>query len=268
MAAAAETYERFFVPALFGQWPGRVIESSGIESGQRVLDVGCGTGALARAASRVVGSTGRVVGLDPNPGMLEVARRSPETVEWINGVAEDIPFPDGEFDHVVTLFAAMFFEDPGLAMEEMSRVAADGGQVTVVTWAEIGRAPGYAAMASLLEELFGGAVARALTGPFSLGRADDLRDLLAGPLSDVQVSLVPGEARFESIEAWVHTEIRGWTLADSIDDEQYKMLLRESQTRLSGFADSTGMVTFPAPALIGHGRPDRRQRSRLAPGRS
>lgn len=251
---AAETYERFFVPALFGQWPPQVVAHAGTEPGQRVLDVGCGTGVLARAVSHIVGADGRVVGLDPNLGMLEVARRSPEPIEWVPGMAEDLPFADGEFDHVVSQFAAMFFDDRHRAVEEMARVTAPGGTVTVVTWAEIDSAPGYAAMASLLDELFGTAVARSLAAPFTIGRVEDLQKLLAPALSDVRVSLVPGEARFESIDAWVHTEIRGWTLADAIDNEQYGVLLAEARTRLLVFADSTGAVTFPITALVGSGR--------------
>ncbi|MFP5332550.1 MAG: class I SAM-dependent methyltransferase, partial [Acidimicrobiia bacterium] len=254
---AAEVYETFFVPGLFGQWPERVIDTTGIASGHRVLDVGCGTGVLARAAWRVVGKEGRVVGLDPNVGMLEVARRSPEPIEWVPGVAENLPFADGEFDHVVSQFAAMFFEDRARAVEEMARVAADDGRVTVVTWAEISQSPGYLAMASLLEELFGAATARAVTVPFTLGRPSEVRDLLAQALSDVRIEVLPGEASFESIEAWVHTEIRGWTLAGSIDDDQYDALLRACLTRMAPFTDTTGRVRFPAPALVGHGTPSR-----------
>lgn len=254
VVAAAETYERFFVPALFGQWPPRVIEMAGVAPGQRVLDVGCGTGVLARAASDLVGPAGRVVGVDPNAGMLEVARRSPEVVEWVPGSAEDLPFPNGSFDHVVSLFAAMFFRDRARAMEEMARVVVHGGSVTVVTWAELDTAPGYAAMASLFDDLFGPSAARAVTAPFSLGRVPELQALLEEATSHVQVRSVSGEARFASIDSWIHTEIRGWTLADEIDDEQFAELVEAGRDRLRAFADGTGRVTFPVSALVGIGR--------------
>lgn len=75
---AAEVYEQFFVPALFGQWAGHTLDAAGITEtsgpGSRVLDVGCGTGVVARKAARRVGPTGRVRGLDPNAGMLAEAR--------------------------------------------------------------------------------------------------------------------------------------------------------------------------------------------------
>ena len=72
---AAETYEEFFVPALFQEWAERVVDAAQIEGGQHVLDVACGTGVLARAAARRVGPKGSVIGLDVNEGMLAVAQR-------------------------------------------------------------------------------------------------------------------------------------------------------------------------------------------------
>lgn len=77
---AARVYQDFFVPSLFGAWAEPVADAAGLRPGQRVLDVGCGTGVHARAAARRVGPTGRVVGVDPNEGMLAVAACSTEPV--------------------------------------------------------------------------------------------------------------------------------------------------------------------------------------------
>jgi SAM-dependent methyltransferase len=63
---AAVAYEKDFVPAIFAQWPPVLAEIAGIKPGDRVLDVACGTGVLAREAATRVGSTGRVTGLDLN----------------------------------------------------------------------------------------------------------------------------------------------------------------------------------------------------------
>ncbi len=73
---AAEVYESCFVPAIFGAWADPVADAAGIEVGNRVLDVACGTGVLAREALRRVGQKGLVVGLDLNEGMLAVAART------------------------------------------------------------------------------------------------------------------------------------------------------------------------------------------------
>ncbi len=77
--SAAEVYEKELVPAIFGPWAELVIDLADPQKGDRVLDVACGTGIIARTVADRVGPTGAVVGVDLNPGMLKVARtRSPE----------------------------------------------------------------------------------------------------------------------------------------------------------------------------------------------
>jgi ubiquinone/menaquinone biosynthesis C-methylase UbiE len=70
---AAETYERALVPAVFASWAPLVVALASPRPGERVLDVACGTGVVARLVAERVGRTGHVVGLDLNPGMLAVA---------------------------------------------------------------------------------------------------------------------------------------------------------------------------------------------------
>ena len=249
-ATAAETYEAFFVPALFGQWPDRVLDIAGLATGDEVLDVGCGTGIVARAAARRLDGSGSVTGMDINDGMLDVARRAPESVTWRHGPAEHLPFPDQTFDRVVSQFALMFFADQAAALAEMARVTRPGGTITIATWASIDQTPGYAAMIDLLQRLFGHDTAAALQAPFTLGTEDQLTVVLSDVLPDTTITRHEGVARFDSLEAWVHTDIRGWTLADMIDDRQYAELLAAAQTELAAFAEHDGRVRFPAPALI------------------
>ena len=248
--SAAEVYETFFVPALFGQWPDRVLDAAEVGVGERVLDVGCGTGVLARAAVARVGRSGRVAGLDPNEGMLAVARRFGPEVAWMAGVAEALPYPEASFDRVVSQFALMFFSDPPAALGEMARVLSPGRSAAIATWASLDTTPGYAAMVELLGELFGEAAADALRAPFRLGDPDEVHELVATAFRDPVVTTHHGTARFESVESWVHTDVRGWTLADMIDDGQYAKLLRVAKRRLHSFTDTHGQVAFPAPALI------------------
>jgi ubiquinone/menaquinone biosynthesis C-methylase UbiE len=250
-ASAAEVYEEFFVPALFGQWPPALLDAAGVQPGDRVLDVGCGTGVAARAAVGRVGHAGSVVGVDPNPGMLAVARRSTDAVTWRDGAAERLPLADGSVDRVLCQFALMFFADRPAAVAEMARVLAPGGRAAVATWSAVGESPGYAAMVDLLDRLFGREAADALRAPFCLGEPAAVRALLEPVFADVTVARHEGTARFASVEAWVHTDIRGWTLADMIDDEQHAELLAAAQVELARFTDGEGRVAFAAPALIG-----------------
>jgi SAM-dependent methyltransferase len=185
--------------------------------------------------------------------MLEVARRSTDAVGWREGHAEQLPLADGTVDRVLCQFALMFFADRPAAVAEMARVLAPGGRVAVATWAAVGESPGYAAMVDLLDRLFGPAAADALRAPFCLGEPATVGALLEPAFADVTVARHEGTARFASIEAWVHTDIRGWTLAEMIDDDQYAELLAAARLDLAGFTDDHGRVAFSAPALIGSG---------------
>lgn len=249
---AAEVYDDFFVPALFDQWPERVLDLAHVARGDRVLDVGCGTGVLARAAVGRVGPPGRVVGVDPNDGMRAVAQRRCPGVEIVAGFAEALPFPDASFDAVLSQFALMFFADREGALQEMRRVLRPGGRLVVLTWASIETSPGYAAMVGLLRELFGDAPAQALLAPFVLGTPELVMQNVGGVFPTAQVELLDGEARFPSVQAWVSTDIRGWTLREMIDDDEYALLREQAASRLAQFAGPSGQVRFPAPALAAH----------------
>ncbi|MGB5367364.1 MAG: hypothetical protein WBN14_13980, partial [Polyangiales bacterium] len=115
--------------------------------------------------------------------------------------------------------------------------------------------PGYSAVTSLLARLFGDAVAALLESPYALGDPNTLRALLArAGVSDPQVQRVPGEARFASIRSWMHSDVRGWTLANELDDEQYERLVAEAEVELSQFVTADGSVRFAHPALIATAR--------------
>jgi SAM-dependent methyltransferase len=248
---AAEVYESFFVRALFQQFAEPMCEAARIGAGQIVLDVACGTGVLARVAARRVGATGAVVGADINESMLAVARRSNPGITWKNCPAEALAFGDRSFDAVTCQFGLMFFTDRPKAVREMARVLRPGGRLAIAVWDRLSATPGYDAMTNLLQRLFGDAAADALRAPFSLGDLPALLPLFADAgLDDVQAATQEGTARFDSIDAWVDVNIRGWTLADMIDDTQYARLLDASRTEFRGMAEADGSVAFRAPAHI------------------
>ena len=248
--SAAEIYDEFFVPALFEQFAAPMAEAAGLAPGQTVLDVACGTGVLAREAARRVAPGGMVTGLDRNEGMLAAARAKAPTIEWRQGMAESLPFPDATFDAVVSQFALMFFEDRAQALREMARVTRPGGRIAVAVWAPLETSPGYADMVTLLERLFGKTVADELRAPFTLGDEAALRALFAeAGLHDVELRCIDGTARFPSIEEWVTVDVKGWTLAQFIDERQYQRLLGEAQRELRGYVRADGGVAFAVEAV-------------------
>ena len=253
-ATAAEIYGSFFVPALFGQWTGVVLDAADVQPGHAVLDVGCGTGVLSVAARERVGASGRVAGVDPNDGMLDLARRNEPAVEWKAGVAEELPYADSDFDRVVSQFALMFFTDPARALAEAARVARADGRIAFAVWDRFENNVGYARLADLIERLFGSAAAGSLRAPFRLGEAATVAEIASHGITDPKVTAHRGTARFESLDAWLHTEIRGWTLADEIDDASYALLLDAATHELADLAGAEG-VEFDVSALTVSGPP-------------
>ena len=251
-ASAAEIYERFFVPALFTDWPPQILQAAEVTQGQTVLDVACGTGILARAAFQWVGDTGHVSGVDINDGMLAVAKDQNADIDWQQGQAESLPFEDATFDHVVSQFGLMFFQDRRKAITEMLRVMKPGHKACIAVWASLSATPGYAAVATMLNDVFNAEIAQSIEAPYCLGDARELASIVAeAGACNVAVNTVAGKARFDSIDDWLFTDIKGWTLADVIDDNDYERLRRGgakiSQAR---FANKNGKVVFEAPANL------------------
>jgi ubiquinone/menaquinone biosynthesis C-methylase UbiE len=125
MSNPAEGYESYMVPTLFGPCARNLIDVADPRPGERVLDVGCGTGIVARQVASRVEATGKVTGLDVSRNMLAVARatatREGLTIEWREGNAERLPFPDSSFDLVLCQFALMFVTNKAVARAEMRR---------------------------------------------------------------------------------------------------------------------------------------------------
>ena len=112
-----------------GRWRRLGVRASGAQPGDAALDVCCGTGDFAVELRRAVGPSGRVVGLDFSPQMLEVARRKCSAVEWQQGDALALPFADGEFTAACVGFGVRNLSDYRRGFAEMSRVVRPGGRV-------------------------------------------------------------------------------------------------------------------------------------------
>ena len=184
--------------------------------------------------------------------MLDVARRRAPDIEWRHGRAESLPFADASFDAVVSQFGFMFFDDRVQALREMMRVLRPGGRLAVAVCDSLDHSPGYSAFATLLERLFGDAVANAFRAPFVLGDAALLRSLCdqAG-VDRAEVAPHAGLVRFASIAALVSAERAcAWTLGGLLDDAQFELLLRESEHELRLFTQADGKMAFEMPALL------------------
>jgi SAM-dependent methyltransferase len=251
--AAANAYEELHVPCLFQEWAPRVADAARVRAGERVLDVACGTGVLAREAASRVGGSGTVVGLDPGRGMLAVAERLAPDIDWRPGAAEALPFEDGSFHAVVSQFGLMFFQDRRRALREMTRVLARGGRLAVAVWDGLENTEAYAIEVGLLDRIGGKAAGDALRAPFVLGDRDRLRALFedAG-VDSVSIATHRGKGRFPSIRTMVEADLRGWlpVMGVQLSEARIEAILLEAEEALSRFVTSDGAVAFDAPAHI------------------
>ena len=130
----ALAYEHHFVPAIGAPMAAELVRDAALSPGERVLDVACGTGVVARLAAPEVRPGGTVVGLDIDAGMLAVARSAAEpgaSIEWHEASAEAMPLPDAAFDVVLCQMGLQFMPDQLAALREMRRVLARGGRYKI-----------------------------------------------------------------------------------------------------------------------------------------
>ena len=179
MSYFAASYESYMVPSLFAPWATYLVQRANPQLGERVLDVACGTGIVARNVAPLVGSRGIVIGLDINPDMIDMARTAAErdhlAIEWHTSLAEQLQFPDEHFDLILCQFGLMFFTDKPAALKEMYRVLKKGGRVIMSVWQGLDRHPFYQTLHDMSQQHFGKSSVEAV---FSLGNADKLRKLL------------------------------------------------------------------------------------------
>lgn len=256
-----EAYERYLVPEMFTPWADALVERAELVGDEHVLDVGCGTGIVARrVAPRLDG--GRVVGIDVNEGMLAVAASAGQeagpAIEWQRGDATDLPFPDGSFDTVLCQQVLQFVGEPGAALAEAHRVLRAGGRLVTSVWRPVSFNPAYVVMADVLERHAGGAASAMMRSPFPPWTVSELRTLLqdAG-FREVTVTIEVGGMRYPSVEAFLQREAASSPLADelgSLDPGVREALTTDLREGLAEYIDDQG-VSFPMESYVAVARP-------------
>lgn len=243
---AAEFYESAFVPAFFAQWAPILCSTAGVTVGQRVLDVACGTGIVARTAADFVAPDGTVVGVDLNEAMLTVARRVRPDIEFHQGNAGTLPFGDDSFDAALSQMALMFFPDRPGSLKEMARVVAPGGTVAVLVPAALDAQPAFSRFVDMAARHAGGDAMALLGTYFACGNLDQLTGLVeSAGLRITTAHTRHGTYRAPSVDAFVTTEVESTPLLERISDEIYRSIRGDAHTVLAPFVTSDGRVEAP-----------------------
>lgn len=245
-AEAAELYESAFVPAFFAQWAPVICDAAGVAAGQRVLDVACGTGIVARTAANLISGDGTVVGVDANPAMLAVARRVCPDIDFRHGDATALPFPDASFDAALCQMALMFFPDPAKALREMARVVKPGGRLALLVPAALPNQPAFAPFVEMAARQAGAEAMSLLSAYFACGDLNGLTSMVAKVgLEITSAQTQTGTYRAASVDAFVTTEVESTPLRTRISEKTYQHIRSDAYDVLAPFTTADGRIEAP-----------------------
>ena len=252
---AAERYERCPARYILGPWAPLLVNAARPTAGERVLDVACGTGVVARIAAERVGPSGRVIGVDLNPGMIRVARSLPAPIgapiEWLERSALDLRLEDASFDVVLCQQGLQFFPDKALALREMRRVLDHGGRLALSVWKGVGA----------YQHAVGDALARFISAEsavrFCASRQvpteEDLQRLATqAGFADVEVRLHEINIHLPRLDEFTLNHLAGTPVADGLagaTPEAREKLAASVTKQLQRYADGDG-VTYPEEARV------------------
>ena len=249
----AEIYENHIVPAIFTPWGEELIARAAPQPGEQVLDLACGTGAIARIAAARVGETGRCVGFDIDPAMLAVAARVCPYLTWDEGDAAVMPYGDGTFDLVMCQQGLQFFSDRPRALAESRRVLRPGGRFALVVWRAIEYCPGHGAIFAELGELLGPASGNPTA--FSLHEQAEIGRLFTDAgFIDIDMRSTMLMSRYPSARQFVEWVMAGASkvtraaLAQVADDER-ETFIAAVVARLEPYRDG-GTLALPMAATL------------------
>jgi ubiquinone/menaquinone biosynthesis C-methylase UbiE len=253
-------YDTHIVDIFLRDYSRRLVDVAAIKPGDRVLDVGCGTGVLTRLVANKIGSAGQVVGFDLNAGMLARARASGETataIEWRLGNATEMPFADATFDCVICQHGLQFIPNKAAAVSEMHRVLADRGRIVISVWRAIEHCPWQAAIADAVERNIGSEQAAQIRSAFSFGDADQLQQIIvAAGFRGVEIRIERETILHASMAEYVPGYISATPVAAAVaglDKEAQAKFTTDVRDALAAYRVGDGLAApIEAHVAIGH----------------
>jgi ubiquinone/menaquinone biosynthesis C-methylase UbiE len=258
---AAELYQRHLVPAVTAGWAAGLADRVGLRHGERVLDVACGTGVVARVAAERVGRAGRVAGIDINAAMLAVARSLPAgagaRIGWVQGSALSLPCADASHDVVLCQLGLQFVPDRPTALAQMRRVLIPGGRLGVSVYGPVEHNPATFALAQALDRYLGPDASMTKRAEHALADAALLRTL-AGDAGFRRIKIVTETrtVRFASVSDYVRIQLAATPLASLLPHQPGEPGQRLAQVLIAEVAaalkrhQTEGGLVFPQEAHV------------------
>lgn len=252
--SAAIAFEKYLVPTVFGPWSRALVDLADPKPGERLLDVGCGTGAAARYAAELLGGKNAVAAIDLNAGMIAHARTldTQGAVDWHEGDIMALPFDDAAFQKVVGNQVLQFLPDRPGALAEIRRVMAGDGRAVFGVYCRLELCPAHCAVARALESH--DVDPAGIQNPYSFGDPVVLGDVLADAgFRDVSVVRRTMEARFASPKAFVEALAAGGPSArhalERLDEAGLADVIEQVTRTLEKYVDADGLRVITASNL-------------------
>jgi len=144
-----------------------LMRAAALKPGERILDVGCGTGPSLLAASKAIGPSGQIVGIDVAPPLLvRAAERTAANVTYLTGDAGSYSYPlEIQFDVILSNFGTMFFEDTTAALSHLRSVVTEGGRFVASVWGPPQNNPWFSMPRHIIDSLIADVPRPDPTGP-------------------------------------------------------------------------------------------------------
>ena len=255
--SAAQSYEEQQVPSLLRPLAELTLRHVVVNEGDQVIDVACGTGIMGRLVAEKLGNAGSVVGVDLNPGMIEVAREhSPETsvsVEWLQGDANDLQFPDSSFDITFCQQGLQFFPEKVAALKELRRVTTPGGSIILTVWSAV--SPVNAAISDALARYVNDEAAQSALSPYAFRDAEVIKGLMieAGIQGITMETLVVERLIMGQGEESIPKMMAGTPYGvdfGKADEATQRAVVKDVVEALQGFQGDNGIVVPEETHLI------------------
>jgi ubiquinone/menaquinone biosynthesis C-methylase UbiE len=257
---AAERYQHILTPAILGPFAKALVDFAAVQRSERVVDVGCGTGAAARYAAEAVGIAGRVTGVDVNTGMLDVARSLPAVpgapIEWREATATQLPLDDQSVDVALCAQTLQFLPEKELGLAEMRRVIKASGRVALSVWCAIEDSPYFSTLVAAIARHIGADTAAGLQSAFALSDAGAIHRLLeeAG-FGQLEMRVTQLELALPGLAEFVPRHISATPMAADFSRAPaavQQTVIRELTERLSLYeTNGQACIPFKSHMIIG-----------------
>jgi len=253
---AAIKYDTYSVPAMFGPLARATMDKVELQKDAHVIDIACGTGALTREIARKLTGRGRIVGVDLNDTMIDLAREnqpsSAHDVEWFAADVCDLPCDENAFDYAFIQQGLQFFPDKPAALREIRRVLRPKGQLILTCWRAI--SPFNGALAEALARHVNEAAARKARAPFSFRDGEAIATLLnEGGFDVLKLAGVVLERRLDDLRAQImalpiEADLRA--AGDAVTD----VMINDVAAALAPYK-TAGLLSVPQEAHLFYARP-------------